>query len=61
VGNIADKFGAKIGFSFLKTREEGKWGIGEMGKWENEEMGKWGNEKMGKCTSKTSIQRRKGR
>jgi hypothetical protein len=43
VGNIADKFGAKIGFSFLKTREEGKWENVEMGKWENGEMRKWEN------------------
>jgi hypothetical protein len=43
VGKIADKFAAKIGFSFLKTREEGKWGIGEMGKWGNGKMRKWGN------------------
>jgi len=48
VGKIADKFAAKIDYSFLKTREVGKWGNEKMGKWENGEMGKWGNGEMGK-------------
>jgi hypothetical protein len=43
VGKIADKFAAKIDYSFLKTREVGKWGNEKMGNWENGEMRKWGN------------------
>jgi hypothetical protein len=41
VGKIADKFAAKIGFSFLKTREEGKW--------EKEKMGKFDSKGLGRC------------